>query len=189
MIGFKLNEDGDIYKESGKIALLSTVQEYVRQKLQIKFRTFQTEWFLDQAFGMPYLSNYTGGATILNKGMDKADIDALFVFEIRQEPEVIKLQYFNSNYNAYTRLYDTTFEVVTRDGLLRSSVPSILPYQEVTYPTPNGNGLKNSCGFNAISDTINIHEIVHWYYPQGVTFGWISDLDIALDNNLKLNGE
>lgn len=187
MIGFKLNESGDIYKESGKIALLSTVQEYVRQKLQIKFRTFQTEWFLDQSFGMPYLSNYIGGATILSKGMTQSDIDALFVFEVRQEPEVIKLQYFQSSLNTYTRMYDTTFEVVTRDGLLRTSIPSQLPYQEVTYPTPTGNIIKSSCGFDVLGDSVDIHEIVHWYYPQGQTFGWISDLDIGLDSNLDNN--
>ena len=189
MIGFKLNSDGDIYREDNKIAVLSTVQEYVRQRLQIKFRTFQTEWWLDQSFGMPYKANFEGGATILGKGMSKQDIDALFVLEARKEPEVIRIEYFNSKYNSSTRLYDVNFEVVTRDGLLRAEVVSLQPYEEDTYPTPNGSALKSACGFNALQDSVDIHETVHWYYPQGATFGWISDLDIGLDSNLALESD
>ena len=189
MIGFKLNSDGDIYRENGKIAVLSTVQEYVRQRLQIKFRTFQTEWWLDQSFGMPYKANFEGGATILGKGMSKQDIDALFVLEARKEPEVIRIEYFNSKYNSSTRLYDVNFEVVTRDGLLRAEVASLLPYEEDTYPTPSGNGLESACGINPLTQSQEIHPIVHYYMPMGPTFGWIGDLDYGLDNDLEFNGE
>lgn len=184
-IGFKLNADGDISLDTNKHwTLLSTYQELVRQRLEITFRTFQTEWFLDTSFGMPYLASFDGTATILGKGLSKDDIDALFVSKIRKDPDVLKLEAFSSTYNQYTRNYDVRMEVKTIDGLLRVDVPSIKPWDEVVYPTPEQTVLRPTCDFDLIAIDNELHPYVHYYAPMGPTFGWIGALDYGLDNQL-----
>lgn len=186
-IGFKINEQGDISLDANKKwVVLNTYQELVQQRLRTKFRAFQTEWFLDTSYGMPYLASLNGTATILGKGMSQADIDSLFVSEIRKDPDVLKLESFKSEYNKYTRSYDVTFDAVTRDGLLRVDVLSSKPWEEVSYPTPEETTLQPTCDFNLLNISNELHPIVHYYFPMGPTFGWIGALDYGLDGDLEL---
>lgn len=173
-IGFKLNADGDISLDSDKKwNLLSTYQELVRQRLEITFRAFQTEWFLDTSFGMPYLKSFDGSATILGKGLSQRDIDALFISKIRKDPDVLSLESFSSVYNQYTRNYDVRMEVKTRDGLLRVDVPSIKPWDEIEYPTPEQTDLRPSCDFEFSQISNELHPIIHENLPEGGEITWI----------------
>lgn len=185
-IGFKINEQGDISLDANKKwTILTTYQELVQQRLRTKFRAFQTEWFLDTSYGMPYLASSNGTATILGKGMSQADIDSLFVSEIRKDPDVLKLESFRSEYNKYTRSYDVVFDAVTRDGLLRVDILSSKPWEEVSYPTPEETTLRPTCDFDLIALDNELHPIVHYYMPMGPAFGWIGALDYGLDSDLE----
>lgn len=139
MIGFKLDETtNDIVSSGGKITLLSTVQEAVRQRLDIKFNTFRGEWFLDTTYGMPYLQNIVG------KAPPKSTIDAIYISEINNDPEVIKIVYFDSLFDNSTRKYSTNFEVKVNDLQLR--VPdTVVDTDGVNYGSGDIPALQPSC--------------------------------------------
>lgn len=143
---FKLGEDGDIMIRGGKFTLLDTIQEAVRQRLQITLNTFQGEWFLNTQFGIPYKQR------ILAKGLSKKEVDAIFIAEINKDPDVIKILYFSSTYNSLKRGYDLVFEVLTTDGKLRVYSPFQTPNDEVLYPTPPEFTIQPSCRNQGIMD-------------------------------------
>jgi hypothetical protein len=179
MSGFKLDANGDIEVDStGKMLLLSTYQELVKQRLQIKLRTFKGEWWLDTSFGIPYRDTGDGRA-IIGKGYSKTDIDALYVAAIKSDPDVLSIKYFNSTYNSITRLYDLNFEVKVRNENLTTTSYSA-PWQEETY-TYNPTTLTSSCNIDFGDWVAELHPIVHTYLPYGTTFGWLGALDTGLN--------
>ena len=138
-IDFKLGTNSDIQLVDGKFVFLETIQESVRQRLQTKFRTFKGEWFLNTLYGIPYREGTYGGKFekgILGKGYNKKEIDAIYIAAANEDPEVIRIVYFNSTLNSYTREYDVTMEVLTTEGLIRLIIPSTTPNDEVEYPIP-----------------------------------------------------
>lgn len=140
MIGFKLNADGDISTDvNGNINLLSTVQESVRQRLDIKLKTFQGEWFLDTTFGIPYRQQ------IIGKGLSIAERDAIYIKAIKEDRSVNRIVYFTSLYNPDTRFYSVDFEVNVDNTTLRSSTANLLPAEEIEYPIPDNFALEPSC--------------------------------------------
>lgn len=168
MIGFKLTDTNDIEVDSdGRIQLLSTVQEAVKQRLSIKLRTFQNEWFLDTTFGIPYRQG------ILGKGFTNAERDAYYISVINQDPDVNRIVYFKSTYNGISRLYDLQFEVNVDDEQLRVEVPSILPSEEVDYGTGTNTALQSSCNVQYLNWSNELHPIIHTDLPEGGQYTWI----------------
>lgn len=166
MSGFKLDANGDIEVDSnGKMLLLSTYQELVKQRLQIKLRTFKGEWWLDTSFGIPYRDTGDGRA-IIGKGYSKTDIDALYIAAIKSDEDVLSIKTFSSTYNPVTRLYDLNFEVKVRNGDLLSS--SYVPvWNEETY-TYNPTTLTSSCDINFSDWVTDLHPTVHQDLPDAL---------------------
>lgn len=169
MIGFKLNQQtNDIESVGGKIKLLSTVQESVRQRLSIKLRTFQNEWFLDTTYGVPYrgLNGIIGGKK------SKAEVDAIFISIINDEPEVQRIISFDSTYNAINRRYDLNFDFRVADRALRPQSPELTPSEEITYEF-NDAALTPACASDYFTYSIRLHEILHEDLPEGGQYTWI----------------
>jgi len=137
MMDFKLGSDGDLLFEDGKFTLLTTIQEAVRQRIQIRLQTFLGEYFLDTSVGLPYRQQ------IFNKGLSKVEVDALFIREINKDTDVIQVIDFSST--QVGRAYSLNFEVLTTDGLLRVNLPSITPNDEVDYNPANDFVISPSC--------------------------------------------
>jgi len=137
MMDFKLGSDGDLLFEDGKFTLLTTIQEAVRQRIQIRLQTFLGEYFLDTSVGLPYRQQ------IFNKGLSKVEVDALFIREINKDNDVIQVIDFSST--QVGRAYSLNFEVLTTDGLLRVNLPSITPNDEVDYSPANDFVISPSC--------------------------------------------
>ncbi len=172
MTGFKLNADGDIGLDSNnRMETLSTYQELVRQRLDIKLKTFKGEWFLDTTFGVPYRD--TGdGKSIIGKGYTASDIDALFIALIKEDPDVLSIKYFKSTYNTITRLYDLTFEVLVRDGSLLTMDVYKQAWEEEVYEY---NPVNNTPLYDVGQWTLDIHPIVHEDMPEALAppYSWI----------------
>ena len=134
---FKLGSGGDLLFEDGKFTLLTTIQEAVRQRVQIRLQTFLGEYFLDTSVGLPYRQQ------IFNKGLSKVEVDALFIREINKDTDVIQVIDFSST--QVGRAYSLNFEVLTTDGLLRVNLPSITPNDEVEYSPANDFVISPSC--------------------------------------------
>ncbi len=174
MIGFKLDTNGDLSLDSNKKwPLLKTYAEAVKQRLQIKMRSFRGEWFLDTSFGIPYRDTGDGRA-IIGKGYSKQEVDAIYLSEIRQDPDVTGIKYFVSNYNPINRMYDLNFEVTTIDGDLRVDAPSLYAWQEVTYEY-NPSALRSACDIDLFGWSDELHPIVHEDLPAGGQYTWITN--------------
>jgi hypothetical protein len=168
VIGFKLNKQtNDIEAVGGKITLLSTVQQAVRQRLSIKFKTFQGEYFLDTTYGLPYRQQ------IIGKGRTKAEIDALYILEINRDPEVRRVNYFNSVYDPIKRDYKLDFEVVVDDRLLRSNDAQLSASDEIDYGDGSNEALVPSCNLNFLQYSLDLHPILHEDLPEGGRSSWI----------------
>lgn len=170
MIGFKLNSHGDIEVVGGEIPLLSTIQEAVIQRLNIKLKTFQGEWFLDTTYGIPYRQS------ILGKGLSIKERDSIYIKTINDDPDVNRIVYFNSTFNPTTRHYSVEFEVNVDDELLRTETANLLPAEEIEYPIPDGSALSPSCDGGNIADLYcQLHTIVHCDLPACGEDTWIFD--------------
>ncbi len=144
MAGFKLDANGDIEVDNnGKMLLLATKQELVKQRLQIKLKTFKGEYFLDTSYGIPYRDTGDGKA-IIGKGLTKKDIDAIYIATINTDQDVNSIEYFYSEYDSPQRYYNVSFEVKVDDQLLTSQISALHAWEEVTY-TYNQTLLSSSC--------------------------------------------
>ena len=160
MAGFKLDANGDIEVDNnGKMLLLATKQELVKQRLQIKLKTFKGEYFLDTSFGIPYRDTGDGKA-IIGKGFTKKDIDALYVAAINEDPDVNSIEYFYSEYDSVQRWYNLSFEVRVDDELLSSSSAAIKPWEEESYAF-YPNILSSSCNIDFNDWVLELHPIIH----------------------------
>jgi hypothetical protein len=168
LIGFKLDPTtNDITSVGGKISLLRTVQEAVRQRLSIKLRTFAGEWFLDTTYGIPYRQQ------ILGKGLSVAERDALFIKEINADPDVNSIVYFSSNFDRSVRDYSLKFEVKVDDALLRPESASLTPAEEIDYGDGINSSLQPVCSNQYFQYSLDLHIILHEYLPAGGRSTWI----------------
>ena len=144
MIDFKLGDNGDILIQDGKFVLLKTIQEAVKQRLQVVFKTYQGEWFLNTTYGMPYRQQ------IIGKGLSQAETDALFIAKANADPDVQRIVYFKSNYDPVIREYDVSFEVRTSDGLLAVETLYNTVNDEIEYPEVPEFTVQPTCTFSGI---------------------------------------
>lgn len=160
MAGFKLDVNGDIEVDNnGKMLLLTTKQELVKQRLQIKLKTFKGEYFLDTSYGIPYRDTGDGKA-IIGKGFTQRDIDALYVAAINEDTDVNSIEYFYSEYDSVQRWYNLSFEVRVDDELLRSSSAATKPWEEESYAF-YPNILSSSCNIDFNDWVLELHPIIH----------------------------
>lgn len=91
MSDFALDANGDLDISGGDFGNVSDVDtpEAVAQRLKIHLRTFQGEWFLNRAAGVPYMQY------ILGKKMDTATItilNSVFTRAILETPGIRRLK-------------------------------------------------------------------------------------------------
>lgn len=102
---------GDLTFKNGPLVPESTTQsrvDIVAQRLFIKLRTFQEEWFLDTGYGIPYFQR------ILGHKISQSDVDIIFQREILAENGVKELTFFESSMTG--RSYSLTFRVKVTTG-------------------------------------------------------------------------
>lgn len=101
---------GDLTFKNGSLTPDFTTQsrtEVVAQRLWIRLRTWRTEWFLDEAYGVPYWN-------ILGKKLSKAQVDLIFQREILAEAGVTEITAFESSIK--NRQYSMSFRVRVSTG-------------------------------------------------------------------------
>lgn len=110
MRDFAIDNDGTFMREYNGLRMTSTLTEYVAQKLQIKFRFFLGEWYLDTSKGIPYLTK------ILGKNIDIAFVESIYKSAILSLDEVEELRSFSLEIDAVTRTLTVTFSVKLVDS-------------------------------------------------------------------------
>lgn len=101
---------GDLTFKNGPLTPDFTTQsrtEVVAQRLWIRLRTWRTEWFLDETYGVPYWS-------ILGKKISKVQVDLIFQREILAEAGVVEITAFESSIK--NRQYSMSFRVRVSTG-------------------------------------------------------------------------
>ena len=104
------SEFGDIVWNNGPLTPAYTTQlnvEVVAQRLFILLRTFTSEWFLDEEYGIPYWS-------FLGRKVPKAEIDIIFQRKILAESGVAQITSFESS--VANRRYSLRFTVRVLSG-------------------------------------------------------------------------
>lgn len=101
---------GDLTWKNGPLTPDYTTQsrvDVVAQRLLIRLRNFEGEWFLDTNYGVPYWS-------ILGHKIKKSAVDLIFQREILAENGVKELTFFESTFE--NRKYSLSFRVKVTTG-------------------------------------------------------------------------
>ena len=163
-----LTTDGDIDLSSDDAIFISTNLDSLRQRLNIRFAVWQGEWKYNEFLGTPY-REYIG------KAFNKATIDAEIKRQALLEPDVERLDNFNSAFDRNSRLYSCSFDVETNE---ESISYGLVLKDSFEYVIPNYN---NSC-----EKIIRYNYVISQPYPAlvqdytnnqlGVNNGLIKDI-------------
>lgn len=108
----KLNAAGDLDLSSNDVELLDGV-EAIRQQLQIRYRFFTGEWFLDPDEGVPYIRD------VLRKSPNEARVRALLAEVARTTPGVVSVDSIALDLDASLRQLTVTLDLQAQvDGAL-----------------------------------------------------------------------
>jgi len=91
----------------------------VAQRLTIRLRTFLGEWFLNTSYGVPYFQR------ILKKGVERKTVDNILREKILEEPGVLEIESFTSEFNTSARNYSCSFQVKTASGISQAVTVSV----------------------------------------------------------------
>jgi len=103
---------GDLAFGSDLDLSLVSREDLVKQSLQIKLSTFQGEWFLDLAAGVPYFQSILGG----EKVQDLGTVDSLIKAAILEVAEVNRILVYESALVEAPRRLEVSFKVDTTYG-------------------------------------------------------------------------
>lgn len=109
-VDFAIDSAGNFLRESNGLRMSKTRIEYVAQKLQIKFRFFLGEWYLNTSLGLPYFTK------MLEKGVDISFIEAIFKATIYKVPEIKELKTFSVTVEPASRKLKVAFSVKLTDS-------------------------------------------------------------------------
>ena len=104
MADFLLDATGDLDLSTNDIQIVTGLAA-IRQELQIRYRLWLGEWFLNTAEGVPYLGN------ILGKGGDEARTRAIMVSVATGTPGVDVVQSYGADYDGPTRTLTITLGI------------------------------------------------------------------------------
>lgn len=127
---FASNLTGSISTEGG----LSVIQDNAKsleKRLTIRFSVWRGEWPFNLDFGFDYRS-------ILGGKLPKPVIDSMIRQEVREEPDVLRIEAFKSEMSRGVRFYSCSCTVVTTEGEYTLKLGNVTPVQ-FDYPVPEGN--------------------------------------------------
>jgi len=83
MSGFALNKENDLYFTNGKLAFINgtNTDQEILQRIRVRLRFFQGEWYLNINHGIPYLNNILGTKQININIIDNFFRDAILDVE------------------------------------------------------------------------------------------------------------
>lgn len=100
----------DIAFVSNDFQLTQTEDQSLAQRLTVKLRTFEGEFYLDSSVGIPYISDIFGK----NRSLDS--IKAIFQNAIVEEEEVLGLTSLDLSLDKANRTLSVTFNVRSASG-------------------------------------------------------------------------
>lgn len=126
-IDLQLDKDtGDLLFTDGDLVLIQTNLDSLWQRLSLNFSIWLGEWQFNLDYGFPYPS-------LLGKKTPKEVVDAAIKTAVFKEPDVLRIESFESSFNKETRSYEAYFTVITTE--LESVNIAFIGTQYI-YPSP-----------------------------------------------------
>lgn len=110
MTNFGPGDDLELDSASHDLAMVSG-SAYLPEKVRQRLLTFQGEWWLNPALGVPYYESILG-----QKNPDLSNIRAVFVDAILGVPGIASISSLSVAFDNATRTYSVTFEAVGDNG-------------------------------------------------------------------------
>lgn len=114
-----LNAAGDLDLSTNDLQLVDGV-EAVRQELQIRYRFFLGEWFLDRSQGVPYIRD------VLKKAPNEAQVRAMLIEVARTTPGVASVDGIALALDNATRILTVTLDLTADVGGELTYVPFVV---------------------------------------------------------------
>lgn len=113
MADFLLDSTGDLDFSTNDLVIVEGI-EAIRQELQIRYRFFLGEWFLNEAEGTPYFEN------VLKKNASDAQVQAVLTEVARTTPGVVEVRSYAADLDTENRRLTVTLQlgVTTDEGLV-----------------------------------------------------------------------
>jgi hypothetical protein len=137
----------DLALVNGDLIFTQSNPVEVGQRVAMKLRTFEGEWFLDTDYGIPFLDQIINART-------KKEVDAIYIGEIRDEDGVESIISYSSNLDKNTRSYEANVTISTADGIIEIPIYDS-PATQWQYPIPLVTDPSADCGFNAGVDSVD----------------------------------
>lgn len=104
-------EKHDLVFVNGATPVTGDRTDAVVQRLYIRLRTFLSEWYLNEFYGVPWLERILGHKT------RKSTVDKILQTEILGVKGVDRIVFFSSSWDNAYRHYSCTFVVKTDEGI------------------------------------------------------------------------
>jgi len=111
MSSFALDDNNDLLITNNKLTL-TTGLEAIRQHMQVKFKIFLGEWFLDVTVGVPWFED------ILKKQVSFVVVQEILKDVILSTEGVTELLTFDFDYDLPTRAATLEFKALTDLGIV-----------------------------------------------------------------------
>ena len=113
MADFLLDSSGDLDFSSNDLVIVEGIAA-IQQELQIRYRFFLGEWFLDANEGTPYFEH------ILKKNANDAQVRAVLTEVARTTPGVLEVRSYAADLDSVNRRLTVTLQlgVTTAEGLV-----------------------------------------------------------------------
>lgn len=121
MTDLMLNSNGDLSIVDGDLVLIPTVQQLVRQQVEITLRTFRGEWAYNTEFGVPYVENEENRIEILGK-TPKAIFDIYMREGILSVEGVTSIDEYSSSRDFPSQVMTVQFRASTSSGPITESI-------------------------------------------------------------------
>jgi hypothetical protein len=112
---------GDLQIQNGDLVLIPTIQELVRQQVQITLSTFRGEWSYNTEFGVPYVANENNPIQIFSK-TSKNIFDLRMREAIQSTEGVVGIDSYSSVRDPRSQLITVTFTATTNSGNISDSI-------------------------------------------------------------------
>jgi hypothetical protein len=104
-----LGEDYDLVLKNGDLVLTETKSQKVAQAITICLKTIQNEWFLNQDFGVPYLS-------ILGQKPEELIFINILKEQILKVSDVLEVNLIETSFDSIKRALKINLHIKISDG-------------------------------------------------------------------------
>lgn len=156
---------GDILFDNGDLVLIDDNLTSLWQRLSLNFSIWLGEWQFNLDYGFPY-QQYLGKKT------PKEVVDAAVRASVFKEPDVIRVENFQSSFNKQTRSYECYFDVITTE-LEVVSIAFI--GSEYSYPSPEET-TQNLCpSLGEVEYGAKLYHLINFRLPFSGDTTWINE--------------